>query len=403
MTPWSAEEEIDSQALFGRTILQVVSALDASAAAFACVEVAASLAEAGARALVAGAPGPLVSELQARGGVFLPFAAATRNPWKALLNRRRLERLVVREGVELIHVHGAAGLPAALHVARRARVPLVAEFDGDGRSPALDADSVLAFSRASLEEAARCRPETAPKLFPGLRGVDLRRFTPDAVDSSRVRRFREALCVKGHERLIVGIGLPPNRQKIFLAAAAQLKAKGFFSNDAQEARFVWLWRDEADPAREAFDAEVEKLGLKEAVLQGAVLQGSAPHGPGADRAAACLAAALVIAPAGDTALCVEAQAMGAPVALLQKEGAVAEAEEICAPPQVEAFLRTGWVVPWGQPQALARATEEATRLGATARENFAQRARAHARRFSAERMCALTMAVYTRHFSGEGG
>jgi glycosyltransferase involved in cell wall biosynthesis len=397
MTPWSAEQEIDSQALFGRTILQIAPALDGSAAAFACVEVAASLAEAGARALVAGAPGPLVSELQARGGVFLPFAAATRNPWKALLNRRRLERLVVREGVELIHVHGAAGLPAALHVARRARIPLVAEFDGDGKSPALDADSILVFSRASLEEAARSRPETAAKLFRGLRGVDLRRFTPDAVDSSRVRRFREALGVKGHERLIVAIGLPPNRQKTFLAAAAQLKAKGFFSSDAQEARLVWLWRDEADPAREAFDAEVEKFGLKEAILQGAV------QGPGADRAAACLAAALVIAPAGDAALCVEAQAMGAPVALVQKEGAVAECEEICVPPQVEAFLRTGWVIPAGQPQALARAAEEATRLGATAREIFAQRARAHARRFSAERMCALTLAVYTRHFSGDGG
>src|SRR5208283_2750583 len=134
-----ADEEVDSQALFGRTILQIAPALDGSAAAFACVEVAASLAEAGARALVAGAPGPLVSELQARGGVFLPFPAATRNPWKAMLNRRHLEHLVVAEGVELIHVHGAAGLPAALHVARRARVPVVAGFDGDGRSPALDA------------------------------------------------------------------------------------------------------------------------------------------------------------------------------------------------------------------------------------------------------------------------
>ncbi len=398
MTPWSPEEEIDSQALFGRTILQVVSALDASAAAFACVEVAAGLAEAGARSLVAGAPGSLVSELQARGGVFLPFAAATRNPWKSMLNRRLLERLVVREGVELIHVHGAAGLPAALHVARRARIPLVAEFDGDDKSPALDADSIFVFSRASLEEAARSRPETAHKLFLGLRGVDLRRFTPDAVDSSRVRRFREALGVKGHERLIVAIGLPPNRQTTFLTVAAQLKAKGFFSNDSQETRLVWLWRDEADPAREAFGAEVEKFGLKEVVLQGAVVQGA-----GADRAAACLAAALVFAPAGDAASCVEAQAMGAPVALLQKEGAAAEAEEICVPPQVEAFLRTGWVVPWGQPQALARAVEEATRLGATARENFAQRARAHARRFSAERMCALTLAVYARHFSGDGG
>ncbi|WP_294533174.1 glycosyltransferase [uncultured Rhodoblastus sp.] len=394
MTPWGAEEELDSQALFGRTILQVAAALDASAAAFACVEVAASLAEAGARALVAGAPGPLVSELQARGGVFLPFAAPTRNPWKALLNRRRLERLAVREGVELIHVRGAAALPAAFFVARRLRIPVVAEFDGDNRTLALDADSILTFSRAAFDEAANARPEAASRLFLGPRGVDLRRFLPDAVDSSRVGRWRQTIGVKAHERLIVAIGLPPARQKIFLAAAAQLKAKGFFANDAQQARFVWLWRDEKDSARAAFDAEVEKLGLGDAVAQGGIQE----------RAAACLGAALVVVGAGDAALCIEAQAMGAPVALLAPEGAAAgfAPEEIAAPPQVEAFLRTGWLIPSGQPQALARAAEEATRLGATARDRFSQRARAHARQFSAERMCGLTLSVYARHFSGAG-
>jgi glycosyltransferase involved in cell wall biosynthesis len=398
MTPWGAEEEMDSQALFGRTILQVAPALDASAAAFACVEVAGSLAEAGARALVAGAPGPLVSELQARGGVFLPVAAPTRNPWKALLNRRRLERLALREGVELIHVRGASRLPAAFHVARRLRIPIVAEFDGDDRALALDADSILAFSRAALEEAASARPEAASRLFLGLRGVDLRRFIPDAVDSSRVGRWRRSLGVKPHERLIVAIGLPPARQRLFLAAAAQLKAKGFFANEAQEARFVWLWRGEADPdgdpAQQAFDAEVERLGLGDVVAQGSA------H----ERAAACLGAALVVVAAGEAALCLEAQAMGAPAAVLLPEGAEAGAavEEIAAPPQVEAFLRTGWLVPSGQPQVLARAAEEAARLGATARDNFAQRARAHARHFSAERMCGLTLAVYARHFSGSG-
>jgi glycosyltransferase involved in cell wall biosynthesis len=95
--------------------------------------------------------------------------------------------------------------------------------------------------------------------------------------------------------------------------------------------------------------------------------------------------------------------MGAPVALLQPAGAALESEEICAPPQVDAALRTGWLIPSGQAQTLARAAEEAVRLGATARENFAQRARSNARRFSSERMCALTLAVYARHFSGEGG
>ncbi len=121
-----------------------------------------------------------------------------------------------------------------------------------------------------------------------------------------------------------------------LAAAAQLKAKGFFANEAQQARFVWLRRDGEAPAA-AFDAEAARLGLG-----GAVLQIDWP-----DRAAACLAAALVVAPAGKSALCVEAQALGAPLAVLQTSGAKdgapglrdkrqsAADEEVCAPPQVE--------------------------------------------------------------------
>ena len=286
MTPWGVEGDVDSQALFGRTILQVVPALDAGAEA--CVELAASLSDAGARALVAGAPGKLASELQARGGVFTPFAATTRKPWRAFFNRRRLAFLALREGVELIHVHSGASVRAALYAARKARVPLVADYEAGQDSLALEADSIIFFSRAELEETIARRPELAAKAFRGLRGVDLRLYAPDAVDWPRVRRLRDALGVKGHERLVVAVGLPPERRQMFLAAAAQLKAKGFFANEAQEARFVWLRREGEAPSA-AFDAESARLGLA-----GAVLQIDWP-----DRAAACLAAALVVAPAGN--------------------------------------------------------------------------------------------------------
>lgn len=387
MTPWGAQGDVDGQALFGRTILQVVSTLDASASA--CVDVAASLADVGARALVAGAPGRLVSELQARGGIFVPFGAATHNPWSSYLNRRRLASLALREGVELIHVHAGAGMSAALHASRQARVPLVADYAPARAAVALEADSIVFFSRAELEEAVARRPALAAKAFRGLRGVDMRQFSPEAVDYSRVRRFREALGVKAHERLALAIGLPSERRQTFLAAASQLKAKGFFANEAQEARFVWL-RRAGETASDAFDAEAARLGLDGVVLQI----------EWADCAAACLAAAVVIAPASETEVCVEAQALGAPVALLQASGHAGEVEAICAPPQVEPALRTGWLAPPGPPSGLMRAIEEAMRLGATARDNLAHNARAHARNFSSERMNALTLAIYARHFGG---
>jgi glycosyltransferase involved in cell wall biosynthesis len=385
MTPWGVEGEVDSQALFGRTILQIVPALDASA--LGCVEVAASLADAGARALVAGAPGRLASELQARGGIFVPIAAATLNPWRSWLNRRKLARLALREGVELIHVHAGASARAALHAAKQARVPLVADFEPGQDSAALDANSLIFYSRAEMEEAVSRQPNLAAKAFRGLRGVDLRQFSPEAVDCARVSRLREALGVKPHVRLVIAVGLPPERRQMFLAAAAQLKAKGFFANEAQDARFIWL-RGEGEEASDAFDAELARLGLG-----GAVLQSDWP-----DRAAACLAAALVVAPEGAPTLCIEAQALGAPLAVLQTSGGAGVVEEICAPPQVEPAQRTGWLIPPGPPAGLIRAVEEAVRLGATARENLVHHARAHARNFSAERMNAMTLAIYARHF-----
>jgi glycosyltransferase involved in cell wall biosynthesis len=388
MTPWGAEEEIDRQVLFGRTVLQIAPALDASPLAFACVEVAAALAEAGARALVAGAPGPLVSELQARGGVFLPYAAAARNPWTASLNGRRLAKLAAREGVELIHVRGSAALKPAFYAARKERIPLVAEYERGQNALALGADSVVVFSQATLDAAAKQRPETARRLFRGLRGIDLRSFSPDLMETGRVRRLREAVSAQPHHRLIVALGLEADDLKLFLAAAAQLKAKGFFANAGQDARFVWL--REEDDSIDAFETEVERLNLT----------GHVQHGASEDRAAAYLAAALVVLPAREAGYCLEAQAMGAPVALLQQEGAPIGSEFLRAPPEVEAAMRTGWLVAPGQPGALARAAEEAVRLGASARDALGRRGRAHARSFSAERMCALTLSVYARHFAG---
>ena len=133
-----------------------------------------------------------------------------------------------------------------------------------------------------------------------------------------------------------------------LAAAAQLKAKGFFASEAQQARFVWLRRDGEAPSA-AFDAEAARLGLG-----GAVLQIDWP-----DRAAACLAAALVVAPAGESALCVEAQALGAPLAVLHQasgakgSGATRQRSRRFARRRRSSLrcARAGWIPP-GPPASL---------------------------------------------------
>jgi len=411
MTPWGADDGYEAQALLGRTILQVVPALDGSPASVASVAVAAALAEAGARALVAGAPGPLVSELQARGGVFLAFGAAGKkphgfvNPLTAALNRLRLERLTAREGAELIHVRSRLVANAGFYAARQARIPLVANYDGErpgvhtiyGRGGDLlaQSDCIIAANQAAAQHAVKLHPELASRVHIGQRGIDLHDFAADLVDVARVHRLRAAWGVKAHERLVVIAPCLPEQWDGVLAAAALLLAKGSLDNEAQEVRFVLLERD-AQPEAGGFEAAAERLGLSGRVLRRACAER-------ADRAAAFLAAAAVIvAPSGEPGFiadaAVEAQALGVPVVLV--EGEALGAGLLLAPPEVDADSRTGWHVRPGQPQALARALEEALRLGAAARETLSQNARAHARTFSVERMCAQTLAIYARRLCG---
>jgi hypothetical protein len=87
----------------GRTILQIVPPLDAGGDESATLYVTSALANAGARALIATDPGDLASELQAVGGLHIPFPAATKNPLAMALNMRRLQRIIAAERVELVH------------------------------------------------------------------------------------------------------------------------------------------------------------------------------------------------------------------------------------------------------------------------------------------------------------
>jgi len=384
MTPWGDEDNADHQLLAGRTILQLIATLEPGPDASACIEIAAALEEAGARALVAGGEGALVSELQARGGVFLPFDLTPRNPLTLSFNRSRLTALAQSEGAELIHVRGEAGFAAALHAARRLRIPLIAEDFGPA---AIEADTLIFFSQEALDGAEAAWPHLARRFVRGLRGVDLRACAAQAIDSERVRKLREGWGVRPHERLVVGLDLPRDRQKFFLAAAQQLAKRNVFENEAQEARFVWRDVEGADLTSGPFEAEARQMGLDRHVMRVA----------GGDRAVACVASVLVATPAADPRVAVETQALGAPTAVLQS-AADQSVETVLAPPQVDPAKRTGWIIAPDSPSSLARAAEEALRLGASRRERMALRATENARAFSSERMSALTLATYARHF-----
>ncbi|MER2268878.1 glycosyltransferase family 4 protein [Methylobacterium oxalidis] len=384
--------------LAGACILQIIPELEAGGAERTAVDVAAGLAAAGARPLVATEGGRLVGELQAKGGIWVPFPAASKNPLAMALNVRRLMAVCRREGVRLIHARSRAPAWVALGAARRLRIPFVTTYHGSysGRtgvkvlynSVMARGDAVIANSHYTADRIRSLHAEQAGDRVAVIhRGTDLASFNPVAVGAPRVEALRRAWGVAPHERVILLAARLTawKGQRVLIEAAALMRARGIgdfavvLAGDPQ---------GRAGYERE-LDALVEARGLGGVVRR----VGHCLDMPAAFRAASVVAVPSV-EPEAFGRSAVEAQALGTPV-VVSDLGAVPET--VLSPPDVAPGQRTGWRVAPGDPAALADALAEAISLGASARDAMARRARAHVEaHFSLERMVADTLAIYAR-------
>jgi glycosyltransferase involved in cell wall biosynthesis len=385
----------DRSALAGRTILQVVPELDAGGAERTTIDIAAGLAAAGAHPLVATEGGRLIAELQAQGGVWLPFPARTKNPLRMVANIRKLSRLCTEEGVDLIHARSRAPAWTAFATARALGLPFVTTYHGSyaGRSAIkvlynsvmARGDRVIANSHYTAGLIAQNHPFAAGRITVIHRGTDLRAFSTHAVSHDRIDRLRRAWGVEPHQRIILLAARLTGwkGQRVLIEATRRLVDRG-------ERDIVVILA--GDPqGREAYvrelDAQIAALNLHNHVKR---------VGHCADMPAAFMAASVVTVPSTEPEAfgrsAVEAQAMGAPV-VVSALGAVPET--VLAPPDVPASARTGWRVPPNDAASLSFALIEALRLGASARDGLAERARKHVEaHFSLDVMVRDTLDIY---------
>jgi glycosyltransferase involved in cell wall biosynthesis len=375
--------------------LQIVPELEAGGAERTTVDMAAALAGAGARALVATEGGRLVGELQAKGGVWIPFPARTKNPLAMALNVRRLIKICLDDGVDLLHARSRAPAWVALAAARTLTLPLVTTYHGSyaGRSAVkvmynsvmARGDAVIANSVYTADLIRTAHPFAASRIRVIYRGTDLAEYAPGAVSPARVEALRNAWGVAPHERIVLLAGRLTGwkGQTVLIEAARKLVDQGL--NDVA---FVLAGDHQGrDGYVRELDSRIERLGLRGIVRRVGHCQ---------DMPAAFLAASVVTVPSTEPEafgrVAVEAQAMGTCV-VVSDLGAVPET--VLSPPQVSASERTGWRVPPGDAAALASAIGEALSLGATALQGMAARARAHVEQhFSLERMVSETLDIY---------
>jgi glycosyltransferase involved in cell wall biosynthesis len=381
--------------LAGRTILQIIPELEAGGAERTTVDIAEALAAVGARAAVATEGGRLVGELQAKGGEWVPFPAASKNPAGMAWNAQKLAALIKREKVDVVHARSRAPAWVALAATKLTRTPFLTTYHGSysGKSPPkvlynsvmARGDVVIANSEYTAELIRASHPFAADKIRVVPRGADLSAFHPSAVDHARVLELREKWNVGPHERIILLAARLTGwkGQRVLIDAARIMTDQGL--KDA-----VFLLAGDAQ-GRSDYVKELDDLIEKRSV-KGIVRR----VGHVTDMPAAMMAAAAVAVPSIEPEafgrVAVEAQAIGTPV-VVSNLGAVPET--VLAPPDIAPELRTGWRVPPGDAVALADALMQALALRPSSRDALAQRGRAHVEaHFSLQQMVEKTLDVY---------
>ena len=366
-------------------VLQVLPAMGAGGVPRGTVEVAAALAAAGRRALVASAGGPGVAALEQAGASHIVLPLETKSPLAIWANAGRLAALIEAHRVGLIHARSRAPAWSALIAARRAGIPLVTTFHGTyGHASALKrrynavmtrGDRVIAISEhiAAHMRAVYGTPRERIRVI--ARGVDPALFAAAEVAPERVAAVRRAWGIAAG----VPVVLLPGRitawkgQAVLIAAAAKLSPRPLrvvLAGDSQDRRshLAMLRR------------RIAKAGLEDVVVL---------PGPAADMPAAYLAADVVVSASTDPEafgrVALEAQAMARPVIVSAHGGAL----------ETVADGETGWLVPPGDAAALAKALETALAMDARGRASMGAAGVARVRaRFSMRAMCDATLAVY---------
>jgi glycosyltransferase involved in cell wall biosynthesis len=381
--------------LAGATVLQIVPALREEPVARAAVDVAAALLQSGARALIAAEEGPLVSELKAFGGEWVPLVNATINPFKLRRSARALERLIASERVDIVHAQSVGGAwiasTAAAHIAvwlvtTLPDVPAVSGLRAYWMGALARGDRVITPSSFAAAPVMARYDLQRERLMVIPRSIDMAAFDPAAVDSARVEALRKAWRVPEDARILLVPGrvAPWNGQLVLPDVARALLDSG-----VRGFVFVLAGERRSCPKYARLVAKAAQAKGVQALIR---LTGHCRDMP-----AAFVAADTVVVPAIEPPVLgrvvAEAQAMGRPV-VTSDIGILPE--HVATPPEMPEEVRTGWVAKPGDAMEFARALGAAFALDDTAYRTMAARARQFAEyMFSPQSVVVATHAVYT--------
>ncbi|HUK58323.1 MAG TPA: glycosyltransferase family 4 protein [Stellaceae bacterium] len=364
-------------------VLQVLPALATGGVERGTVDLAAALAAAGWGSFIASAGGAMVREAERAGATHIELPLASKNPFVMRANVRRLASIIETHGIDIVHARSRAPAWSARAAARRTGAHFVTTFhNAYGAKTAWKrrynavmgaGECVIAISEFVARHAIETYGLDPARVRVVHRGIDTERFDPERVSPERMIQLARQW------------GLPDGLPVVMLPGR------------------LTRWK-----GHEVLIAALRRLGRRElrclivgggnsryrGELEAGLKRDPPPCGVGfaeecRDMAAAYMLADIVVSastePEGFGRIAVEAQAMGRPVIATAHGGAL----ETVVPGE------TGWLVPPGDPAALAAAIAEALDLLPEERLALADRAQAHVRQnFTVARMTEQTIAIY---------
>jgi glycosyltransferase involved in cell wall biosynthesis len=389
------DTHVSPRTLAGATILQIVPALREEPVARTAVNVAHALLQSGARAMIAADDGPLVAELKAFGGEWVPLINATANPFRLRSGARMLERLIASERIDIAHAQSVGGAWMANMAAANIAVWLVTTLPDVPAIKGLRAywagalargDRVITPSNyAAAPVMARYElPRERLTVIP--RSIDTTTFDPAAIAPDRIEALRKAWRVRDDARIVLVPGrVAPWNGQILLPEIARLVSE----DGAHGFVFVLAGEHRSYKKYARFIArEAQAKGVPSLIR----FTGHCRDLPAA-LAAADTVLVTAIEPPMLGRVVAEAQAMGRPV-VTSDIGILPE--HVVTPPEMPEEVRTGWLAKPGDAAEFAKSLRLAFALDDTAYRAMSARARQFAEyMFSPQSIAVATRAVYT--------
>lgn len=365
--------------------MQIIPELGAGGAEQGCVDMAAEIVRAGARSIVVSNGGHRVPELLRVGATHINLPVNSKNPMVMWRNVGRLQKLIRKYKVNIVHARSRAPAWSALKACKGTDAHFIttchAPYNISGEAKRLynrsiaHGELVIAISNYVAQYLVDNYAVDTGKIRVIPRGIPIERFHPTAVTAERlISLSRELRLPEG-----ANIVMLPGRLTRWKGHHVLIEAIEKLNRDD-----VFCLLIGADQGRTEYRKELEQaiaaknLGGKIRIVDHCN-----------DMPAAYMLSTVVVSastdPEGFGRVPVEAQAMGRPVVATDHGGAQ------------ETILRgqTGWLIPPGDSAAMAQAINEALSLNPMQRAVLATRSMSHvAANYTREKMAEQTLSVY---------